>query len=159
MWAGIKTALNSTMGTSEFKSLDQLIDEKRDLVASDDLYRYIFTGRRDYALSTAQSGTNQYTVAKFKTNRNGSLRLKYAATQNSTKSVAIKIIKGTTEIIKAVNQTQTVFSEDIDFNKNEDVEIKIMLQTSNSVVNASVENLSICARELDLSGITILEGV
>lgn len=38
IWAGIKYALNSSIGTSDFKPLNEIIDGTKKLVASDNLY-------------------------------------------------------------------------------------------------------------------------
>ena len=99
VWAGIKHALNSTLGTSNFKSLDKIIDESKDdiiselgvgqtrliqdigdiveeqtrIVASDDAYATIDGG----SVETKPVNTEvSYTLPKkLKMRRPGSLRI------------------------------------------------------------------------------------
>ena len=42
LWAGIKHALNSTLGTSYFRPLDEILN--RELLSSSNLYKKIFSG-------------------------------------------------------------------------------------------------------------------
>ncbi len=75
LWAGIKHALNSTLGTSDFKPLDKLISEKidgvRTLGASDATIIVVGSG------SASNSTTH---LLQFKANVSGSMRLMGTAT-------------------------------------------------------------------------------
>lgn len=52
IWAGIKHALNSTLGTDDFKPLDEIIRGQRTLAASDATIAVI-SGSQDYVRSGA----------------------------------------------------------------------------------------------------------
>ena len=77
IWAGIKHALNSTLGTKDFKPLDKIISNdfknQWSMYASDDIY---------YPLSNLTGAVYRgesewfYYPQKFKMNCNGSVRIK-----------------------------------------------------------------------------------
>lgn len=83
IWKEIKYALNSTIGTNKFKPLDELIALERDLVASDNLYRYIYdpnnvssSGHYYNFQFTSSDDSKWYAVFKFIADANGSIRFK-----------------------------------------------------------------------------------
>lgn len=68
-WAEIKHAVNSTIGTDEFKSLDKIFEGNWRLIASDNAYISITPGY------TSNSSYNTYTISNsFKTNVNGTAK-------------------------------------------------------------------------------------
>ena len=75
IWAGIKHALNSTLGTSDFKPLDKLIIEQEKMVASDELYESLVDGRV-IQLGTSGGVVSYDNFPCLKMTRYGKLRLK-----------------------------------------------------------------------------------
>lgn len=86
IWAGIKHALNSTLGTSDFKPLDQLIIGERAFVASDTAYSVMLDG--------AQSTTA--TIGSFTPKLDGYVRV--------IAKVQTTALSGTTSSIQVGNK-------------------------------------------------------
>lgn len=61
MWVGIKKALNSTLGTANFKPLDVLLTRNKILQPSNDIYRLIFNN----AAGESQSAGGYFCGATF----------------------------------------------------------------------------------------------
>lgn len=152
MWAGIKHALNSTLGTSNFKPLDQLIAEERDLVASDNLYKYFHVGSKD----TVTVANNDIEVFNFVSKRNGSIRIKsQAITTTSGNNVQFRIYEDNVLLYEeSFFTTLKDISTDIQINKEKNYKIALY---SKSQQKARLTNTRICANELDISGIEIME--
>lgn len=71
-WTGIKRALNSTLGTANFKPLDKWITEQTRMIVSDDVYENL----ADFVLSAEAHSTVQgYHPAKLKMSRVGTFRV------------------------------------------------------------------------------------
>ena len=156
MWAGIKKALNSTLGTSEFKPLDQLIAEERNLVASDNLYRYLYAGE-----ITKYADTTELTAFSFQSNRKGSIRLKFnAKCQSSAGQKSIRIYRNNYKVSNDITIptafTETDTSIDISVGKGDVITIKAYYSVANASLPITIRNARICANELNISGITIL---
>lgn len=152
MWAGIKKALNSTLGTSEFKPLDQLIAEGRDLVASDNLFRYLYAG--EYNTGSVE----EKTIFKFKTNRDGSFRLKFnSKSAYNGYDRNLEVYRDGERVYQfqpPQNYEDVETTVDIQCYKGAEFEIKV--GTNGSTASFSVKDMRICASELDITGITVL---
>lgn len=72
IWTGIKHAINSTLGTADFKPLDKLFLEQKAIVASDMPFYTIVAGERTFSVSTSGSNILPY---KIKMINSGSLRV------------------------------------------------------------------------------------
>jgi hypothetical protein len=77
IWAGIKHALNSTLGTEDFKPLDKLLkhylEEHKSLAPSDSIYKVIQSGER---YKEVPSSTISYTIiGGFTSNVTGAIRI------------------------------------------------------------------------------------
>lgn len=91
VWKEIGKALNSTLGTSKFQSLDKMIMGSKGLVESDNLY--LNTGIRQNFENTLDAYESIVVVAvkKIKTIWGGSIRLDFVATTNQTSSERVKV--------------------------------------------------------------------
>lgn len=149
LWAGIKHALNSTLGTEDFKPLDKFIIEQKKLVASDDIYLEL----EDFSVSTVYNGNqvSAYYPKKIKMIGDGSMRIKGVLTpsSNSTARRSIVVYLNEQEVYFAEwgpsSTTTQAFQKDISY-KNKDV-ISFLINVANTVsssnVTATVENFSI----------------
>ena len=102
-WSGIKHALNSTLGTADFKPLDKLVDNILNglirFEASDEIYMTI----HEQVKVTIASNTLYYNVPKeIKFNRQGSFNLavSFADSIPSTYTRKFRIHKNNEEMIE-----------------------------------------------------------
>lgn len=148
-----KYAINSTLGTEDFKPLDQLIAEERDLVASDNLYKYFHVGNKDIVTV----GKKDIAVFNFVSKRNGSIRIKSQAVMTTISDEAgFRIYQDNVLLYEEVfYKTLIDISTDIQINKGKDYKIAIYSRLSG--LTARLTNTRICANELDISGIEIME--
>lgn len=154
IWTGIKHALNSTLGTDKFKPLNEIIDEQRDLVASDSLFRYIFTGSNSYT-----PYNEAIDIVQFKSNRNGSIRIRFSGINTTEPTLTIRIVKADNSSAVASVSLNDRMSEYEDFYTDVLIKkgevYKIQAYASRRP-NATITNLRICANELDISGIEFI---
>jgi hypothetical protein len=71
LWASLKYAVNSTIGTSKFKPINQIIDESCVVVASDELILKTSDFR-----ANAEEGQNNITLFSVVANMNGTIRVR-----------------------------------------------------------------------------------
>lgn len=71
LWSEIKHALNSTIGTDDFKPLDKIIQGNKAIVASDNLY-WIISNTGAYT----EDNTKFTEFAKIRINISGSIKLR-----------------------------------------------------------------------------------
>ena len=124
-WVQIKRALNRSLGTKEFKPLDELIKGQKTLIASDNLYSYIGDPSKIWSVSRyATWGTSLEIPYTLKMNTNGSLRLCYLGrTPDSTYCARLRIYKN--EVLYKENvlpisvNTYVEQSVDVTFEKND----------------------------------------
>lgn len=88
LWAGIKHALNSTLGTEDFMPLDKLIKGQRTLAASDDIIAVIFSSSSDTLINKKTFDLS------FTPKTNGVIRLHLDAFSTSTSNLAILQVNG-----------------------------------------------------------------
>ena len=121
-WAGIKRALNSTLGTSSFKPLNVMIDEaktailseidgQRSLAASDSVIQVVFSG--------SENVSNTYeSIGEFIPRKNGSVRalVEYYNKSSSLRTFTLQIrrvedgvVVGTTSLEANGTQANNVF--------------------------------------------------
>lgn len=83
-WVQIKRALNRSLGTKEFKPLDELIKGQKTLIASDNLYSYIGDPNTIYSVSHNQGYVNTKKIPHtLKMNTSGSGRIYMEARSSS----------------------------------------------------------------------------
>lgn len=95
IWTGIKHALNSTLGTSGFKPLNEIIMGQKQFVASDNLFFDIGSAEfrvTAYRVSTQYSKTTD--IAKIKFNGNGSVKFFMQITSDYGTGATIELYKG-----------------------------------------------------------------
>lgn len=86
LWAEVKRTLNSTLGTTDFKPLDKIIEGQRTLAASDSVIQV-------FELDRNVANTSEYEFGRFKVKVNGSVRIivNYSGgASNSTLRLGIK---------------------------------------------------------------------
>lgn len=130
IWAGIKYALNSTLGTSNFKSLDKLITEQTRVVASDTYYASLNGG----TVGTPTAGTEEVLnlPQKIKMTRPGSMRFKGTLTRSSFRKMTVSffIYKNGAEVYKYTQDADygtgsDTFSADVSFSAGDVLSFKL----------------------------------
>lgn len=150
IWAGIKHALNSTLGTSDFKPLDELIMyENKQLSASDNVYMTIpieTVTLSSTATSTSAASSEIIDICKFKLKVTGSIRVSlnvslYDGANNSNYSAVGYVYvyingvqkhsfyKDTSSLDTAGTLTDDV-TGDISFNKGDIITLKAQLKSN-----------------------------
>lgn len=154
MWAGIKHAINSTLGTDEFKPLDKLIDDSikgtRTLAASDAVLKVLHGG------SEVEEFTKTFTV-----NTTGSIRIKVSGRMsNNTYAFRVFITLETTsgvvvasQIISDPTNTGTV-TIDVPISKDA-YTLNIERDVASNQIRPKISNVSICAIVTDTELITV----
>ena len=148
-----KFAINSTLGTEDFKPLNEIIMQTKDLAASNTLYKIVFPTSHRQSLSRNQDNV----LFKFKANRNGSIRL-FMSFYNglSSRDITIKAFLNTTMTssqhydVPADLETECIF--DVNISKG-----NIYTITGNPDNVLTFYGAYIGAIELDITGINIIE--
>lgn len=163
-WSGIKHALNSTLGTSDFQSIDKMILGTKGLVESDNLY--LNTGINESF--TASLSSNQVirreVSSTIKANWSGSIKLGFVANTNqpSSNRTYVEVYKNDSKIYSyPVSQTTlNVPISSIVVAKGDIIKIGFLMQTGSIAdtvnFNVSVQDVKIFADLKDTSGISIL---
>lgn len=144
IWKEIKKAINSTLGTSDFKPLDQIITDGKGLVASDNLY---------YRLNS-YSGDELTTMLTATMNVKGSMRIKASASGfGSSERVTVTVYKNNSlSASVTVTSTSTEVSTDFSFNAKDSIRVEA---ARNNTLGHTV-TLWLCATPIDISGITVI---
>lgn len=147
-WSGIKHALNSTLGTSEFKPLDKIIEGQRTLAASDSVIKVL--------LSTSQNiSSSQLTVGSFTPQVDGSVRISGKFTLKSlgsaSSTLVLRVYLGTSQVaLTSVNLTNTQSEytaiRDLSVTKGNTYVVKV---SSDSGMTAN--SVNVCANVIDTS--------
>lgn len=145
MWAGIKHALNSTLGTSSFKPLNTLIIDaikgQRTLAPSDTVLRiisngvYVFNGVVDVPTT-------------FSPKTSGAIRLIVSGINDGEVVMTVTVLTSTGAVIATTNVVTTsgqkTFRVPLDFNISPNESYKIRLNSTN-YYTANYVDLSIGA--------------
>lgn len=160
-WSGIKYALNSTLGTSDFQSIDKMILGTKGLVESDNLY--LNTGINESFTATLQSNEVKTlkTSSTIKINWNGSIRLDFVANSNQgSNRTYVKIYKNDSDIYSQNIGGTFNGSTSITVRKGDVIKIGFLLQLGNVAealnFNVSVSDVKIYADLIDTSGVSII---
>lgn len=155
IWGEIKYAINSTLGTRDFKPLNEIIMQTKDLAASNTLYKIVFPTSHSQDLSRNKDNV----LFKFKANRNGSIRLFMSFYRGLTpRGITIRAFINTTMTnsqhydIPADLETECIF--DVNISKG-----NIYTITGNPDDILTFRGAYIGAIELDITGIDIIEEV
>lgn len=159
IWSGIKYALNSTLGTKDFKPLDRLLKDVDGLVASNQLYQIVFQEER---IPISASGLPTLMPKNIKINSNGSIEIRIYfershSTDNKYQDIIVTTLINNEEIknstISITTETSKSYSETILVNKGDVISYKFKRTGDNaSIVLTSAK---VYATPINLSGITI----
>ena len=150
LWAGIKYALNSTLGTNDFEPLDKMILGQKQLLASDNVYQIV--------KSNAGSVTNPATlnIDLFKLKINGSFKIR-AYGSASYNPGTIRILKNGVDITSISVEVQTedrnYDSSVINAERNDTISVILSAGTNGRLY---VYTISILADIIDGSAIELL---
>lgn len=105
-WSGIKHAINSTLGTSEFQPLDKIIDGQRTLAASDSVLNVVFSGNETI-------GENYEIIGGFIPKKNGSVRviIEYRNSSNTERTFYAHIIREEDNAVIAKNSLSIGYTQ------------------------------------------------
>lgn len=160
IWTGIKHALNSTLGTSDFQSIDKMILGTKGLVESDNLY--LNTGINESFTATLQSteAKTLKTSSAIKINWNGSIRLDFVANTNQSGRTNVIIYKNDSEIYNQAITGTLNGSTSIVVTKGDIIKLGFYLHTAAIAeparFNVSVTDVKIYADLRDTSGVSII---
>lgn len=150
-WAEIKHAINSSLGTDDFKPLNELINGTKGLVASDNLYMNLVTS------NISVSSRDTYTIPiNVNINWNGSFRLSGVFYTNTNYRGKLEVYKNNVlvDTITATADSTTKISADFMCNKGDIFTLTI--NNTNISVMTNLRNLAIYADLVDTSGITLI---
>lgn len=134
IWAALKYAVNSTIGTSTFRPINQIIDESCVVAASDKL---ILT--KSNLSADAEDGQNNTTLFSIRSNINGTIRIRLISGMiwGSGSQVQIKV-GGTvvgTFLSTSTNEDGTRY---IDFNVKRHQVISLFFTTTHDRGSANI---------------------
>ena len=149
-------AVNSTLGTSDFKPLDQIITGQKRLVASENLYCPVY----GYTYFRSDEVTSPKVIDLFRFKHvNGSFKLKLNA-KRSGGACDISFLKNG-QLVKKITLS-TSFHDDytnaVYASKGDIISIKIEF-TTGSYSEATINNINLCADVIDTSAIELLSEV
>lgn len=153
IWTGIKHAINSTLGTADFKPLDKIIEGQRTLAASDSVIQVV--------MSSIKKITSDNTVlGSFVPQTEGSVRIiTQCSTSNTGADSATLIVKRADNGVE-VGKITTYFDSSNNYDVRLDIAIKkgvqyeIIMRTNTS--GANVYFLNIGAQIIDTSLVEVV---
>lgn len=150
LWAEVKRTLNSTLGTTDFKPLDKIIEGQRTLAASDSVIQVI-------QLKETNIGTTIKEFGKFVPKVNGSVRIIADVRETSgTPTVTIKVLKNGVQVAskaqKINDDTKKIITLDVPISMGEEYSVG-MLSTNNY---SDINSISIGANIVDTSLVEVL---
>ena len=147
IWAEIKRALNSTVGTEKFKSLDKMIMGVKGLVSSNNLYAHILNNS-----ITVASGETK-TIDLIKMMWSGSVKVAITTYKSADKVASVGVSKNGVQI------ATSNISEGTDINEyivTFDVGDVISLYTRGTSTSFTVKGIDLYADIIDVSAFEIL---
>ena len=151
IWAGIKHALNSTLGTSEFQSLDKIILGQKGLKASQNLYAPVWSGNVSVDHDKSYDSGD---IVEF--NWSGSFILGIYGYRSSHTYRDVLVLKNGEEITKIFlpngDTKEYTYSQPISIKKGDRISVRI--PTGNPTIY--LYKIDIFADVEDVSGVTIL---
>ena len=150
-WAGIKHALNSTLGTTKFKPLDKLLTDaiinQTQTISSDEVLLLL----DDFAVNVASVGTQElYHPTYLKAIRSGTIRIKGSISISgsfSTFSYKFIIYKNQDVVYSQNTEEQSIeFSVDTDIQTNDVLRLYLYIKATGGSLGKSitVKNIQIC---------------
>ena len=140
IWAALKYAVNSTIGTSKFRPINQIIDEACVVAASDKLILKI-SGLSAYA----ESGQNNTTLFSIRSNINGTIRLRLISgvIWGVGSQVQIKVSGAVVGTFSATS-TDEDGTRYIDFNVKRYQTVSLIFTTTHSRGSANIGEARFC---------------
>ena len=149
-----KYAINSTLGTEDFKPLDEIITGGKSLITSDNLYYQIYVG--DLFVMGNDDIKQIQIPKKIKFNYNGAINLKYYLFNSTDWQYAILEIYKNNQLYQSLTGTEEeiLLTTTVTVNKKDEFYF-ILKNTSEAGTNKSyLKDLFIYADVIDTSGIT-----
>lgn len=149
-WSSIKHAINSTIGTSEFKPLDEIIKGQKSLVVSDNIYCTLLSTSK-----SADSTNTEVELCSFQMNGDGSFKFKcYASYSQYSGSVIVYRNNVATEYISIEKNTGSyIYSDTIKAEKNDVIRLTVKRGSGGS---SGCKEVYMCADMVDNSVIEII---
>lgn len=140
IWAALKYAVNSTLGTSNFRPINQIIDESCVVAASDKLILKISGLSAD-----AENGQNNTTLFSIRSNINGTIRIRLISGMiwGSGSQVQIKVA-GTVVGSFSATSTDEDGTRYIDFNVKRHQVISLFFTTTHLRGSATIREAQFC---------------
>ena len=147
-------------GAKTLATTDDIISAsggERDLVKTEVLYKYVYTGTD---ISIDQTDSETFVQKTLTMNRNGSVNIKfeYTTRKSSSNQIYVRIYKnGTVYSTTTLDNSDVLASSPyipVEFVKNDTIRISFVGNTYNW---GSINNIAIYASELDNTGITITD--
>ena len=104
IWAALKYAVNSTIGTTKFRPINQIIDEACVVAASDKLIL-----KKDNLKADAEDDQNNTTLFSVRSNINGTIRIRLISGMiwGSGSEVQVKVDGTRVGTFKATSEDET----------------------------------------------------
>ena len=139
-WAEVKHAINSTVGTSEFKPLDKIIMDNWNLIESSDVYIS--------ETPTYSSSSGVYTLNNsFKMKANGSAKIRLVASYSVNSTYTFEAYKNGTpyasETLAGGGTTNKNFILSISFKKDDVLTFKFFKATTGSTNISSMSEIAV----------------
>ena len=147
-WAGIKYALNSTLGTSEFQSLDKIIKGQKSLIKSQNLY-YSFPELTFENVTSGKENEVIKELIKFKCS--GSCRI-VASKITGVSYLGIYVYINGTQVATGSD----VLSAEVNFKVNDVLSIGLTEYVNSQKYTVNINDLGIYADVIDNSVIELL---
>lgn len=152
IWKEIKRAINSTLGTSDFKPLDQIITDGKGLVASDNLYYQLNSA----TMSSEGSATRTINTATM--HASGSMRAKAKASMYGTYSmISLYVYKNGTLYTSQTwnNRGGDSVEKSVDISFKKDDVLRFDVAFSSITSTSRLYDIGLYADVKDISGITV----
>ena len=162
LWAGIKYALNSTLGTDKFKPLNEIIRDEilngSGLVSSDNLY-YPSIIKENIDIERHAS-YNKTLDVKLKFNVLGTVKLEATCSNQGINPLNLTILKNNNifQSLSFTNGTTSTHDVILEFSKDDVFTFKISGNGVGVYPSATI-TASIYADVIDYSGITITNNI
>ena len=161
-WSGIKYALNSTLGTKDFKPLNEIIRDEilngSGLVSSDNLYYpSIIEENIDFFSHTSYSKTLD---VKLKFNVLGTVKLQGTCSNTSITNLNLTILKNNNifKSLSVATGTTSTLDVTLEFSKDDVFTFTVSGRGFNEYASTTI-TASIYADVIDYSGITITNNI
>lgn len=149
LWAEVKRTLNSTLGTTDFKPLDKIIEGQRTLAASDSVIQVI-------QLKETGIGTTIKEFGKFVPKVNGSVRIIADISASASPTVTIKVLKNGVQVAskaqEADEDSKKIITLDVPIFMGEEYSVGMLSTNKSSHINS----ISIGANIVDTSLVEVI---